>query len=375
MSKLLQRLQADGPKRMLALDGGGIRGAITLGFLEEIEHILRERHNNPNLRLCDYFDLIGGTSTGAIIAAGLAIGMTATEIKELYLKLGDKIFGEKRGLFKRLSAKFKIAALEKELEKIFGDIRLGGEEIKTGLCIVTKRADTGSTWPLINHPNAKYYNDNKDILLRRAVRASTAAPTYFKPEAIDVGGGQVGAFVDGGVSMHNNPSFQLFLTATLRGFPFHWEMGDDKLLLTSVGTGFWKNKQTVEEVTDNKLWDWAADVISMLMKDASQMNEIIMQFLSTSPTARMIDTEIEDLKDDLIHRSAALRYLRYNAPIEKEYLAEIGFGDIDHTKLFEMSDASNCETLCKIGEKSAKRYVDGSHFSAEFDLKPSTVVG
>ena len=61
------------PKRILSLDGGGIRGVITLQFLEKIETILRKRHgDNPDFRLCHYFDLIGGTSTGAIIAAGLA---------------------------------------------------------------------------------------------------------------------------------------------------------------------------------------------------------------------------------------------------------------------------------------------------------------
>ena len=64
---LLQRLRAPGPKRILALDGGGIRGALTLGYLKRIEAILRTRHNRPDLRLCDYFDLVGGTSTGAIM--------------------------------------------------------------------------------------------------------------------------------------------------------------------------------------------------------------------------------------------------------------------------------------------------------------------
>ena len=85
-------MEKNRPKRILALDGGGIRGALTLGFLERI---VREKEGNPNLLLCDYFDLIGGTSTGAIIAAGLSIGKTAGEIKSLYLSIGDKIFGQK----------------------------------------------------------------------------------------------------------------------------------------------------------------------------------------------------------------------------------------------------------------------------------------
>jgi len=70
-----ERVKASGPKRLLALDGGGIRGVLTLEFLERIEQILKARSQKPEeFRLCDYFDLIGGTSTGSIIAAMLAYG-------------------------------------------------------------------------------------------------------------------------------------------------------------------------------------------------------------------------------------------------------------------------------------------------------------
>src|SRR5688500_4559984 len=89
---LLDRLTAAGPKRILALDGGGIRGALTLGYLEKLEDILRARHNNSKLLLSDYFDLIGGTSTGAIIAAALATGKEVSDIKALYSRLGEGVF-------------------------------------------------------------------------------------------------------------------------------------------------------------------------------------------------------------------------------------------------------------------------------------------
>jgi patatin-like phospholipase/acyl hydrolase len=65
-------MEINQPKRILSLDGGGIRGALTLGFLESLESIIREKENNKDLLLYDYFDLIGGASTGAIIAAGLS---------------------------------------------------------------------------------------------------------------------------------------------------------------------------------------------------------------------------------------------------------------------------------------------------------------
>lgn len=360
----------NGPKRILALDGGGIRGAITIGYLEKIEHMLRQRYGRNDMMLCDYFDLIGGTSTGSIIASALAIGMDAREIKNQYLKLGESIFGEKRGLIGRLSAKFEITALERELKNIFGDITFQDDRIRTGLCIVTKRADTGSTWPLINHPGGKYFKYNKDILLREAIRASTAAPTYFEPEYMKIDqDGQKGAFVDGGVSMHNNPALQLFMTATLKGFPFHWKTGDDQILLVSIGTGFWEFERNLEAFKKNKLWHWAGDVISMLMDDASSLNQMILQYLSESKTAVSIDSEVGNLEGDLIHGKAAMTYLRYDAHLVNERLREIGVEDVDAESLYEMSDAKNCPILTRIGEKSARLEVQTDHFPKVFDLK------
>jgi uncharacterized protein len=80
------------PKRMLALDGGGVRGILTLQYLARLEATLRRRHGRPTLVLSDYFDLIGGTSTGAIIAGALALGMPVDKIQALYRKLATLIF-------------------------------------------------------------------------------------------------------------------------------------------------------------------------------------------------------------------------------------------------------------------------------------------
>ena len=247
MATLLDRFNSPGPKKVLSLDGGGIRGALTLGYLKKIETLLREKQNNPNLVLSDYFDLIGGTSTGSIIAAALAIGMEVDTITNKYMTLGGKIFGKKLDWWKPwetwsyLKANYDHQALEDSLKDFFGEINLGSDQIKTGLCIVAKRADTNSVWPLINHPDGKYYatdkGANKNIPLWQAVRASSAAPTYFAPQMIDVGNGERAAFVDGGVSMANNPALTLLMVATLNGFPFHWKMGEDQLTIVSVGTG------------------------------------------------------------------------------------------------------------------------------------------
>ncbi len=368
---------ANGPKRILSLDGGGIRGALTLGYLKKIETILREKENDPNLLLCDYFDLIGGTSTGSIIAASLAIGKSVDEIVTLYMDLGGKIFGKKHDWWnpfetrKFLKASYDYTALENSLKDAFGDIKLGGDEIKTGLCVVAKRADTNSVWPLINHPKGKYYDSdmgkNKNIFLWQAVRASSAAPTYFVPQMIDVGDGQRAAFVDGGVSMANNPALTLLMVATLGGFPFHWPMGEDNLSIVSVGTGYSIFLKKTGEIEDAWLGTWAASVPDMLMQDASWQNQIVLQWLSNSPTAHTIDGEIGDLKGDNIGGKQHFKYLRYNFPITRKSLNDLklerSFEDKDVAGIIEMSNAGNREILYKIGAAAAATEIDKNHFN------------
>jgi patatin-like phospholipase/acyl hydrolase len=83
------RYQEDRPHRMLSLDGGGIRGLITLGILERIEKLLQEKTGR---KLEEYFDYIAGTSTGAIIAAGLSRGLTTADLIKFYTSSGKQMF-------------------------------------------------------------------------------------------------------------------------------------------------------------------------------------------------------------------------------------------------------------------------------------------
>src|SRR4051794_35525933 len=89
-----EHFRSDGrPKRILALDGGGLRGILSLGILEKVEALLRERHGGGDgFRLCHYFDLIAGTSTGAIIAAALAQGWGVGKLTDKYFSLGKRVF-------------------------------------------------------------------------------------------------------------------------------------------------------------------------------------------------------------------------------------------------------------------------------------------
>ena len=226
-----QHLDKDiGPKRILSLDGGGLRGMMSLQVLHRLESMLKERFSDEGLRLADYFDLIAGTSTGAIIAAGLSLGMSVEEIEGHYRQLGNKVFMRsfwRRGL---LQDSYDASAVAAALRDVYGTGLLNREDFKTGLLVVTKRLDTGSTWALTNNPDAKYFAPNPacpsiipngEYPLWQVVRASTAAPTFFAPEKISIhssGSPEYedveGFFVDGGCSPHNNPSLQACLLYT-----------------------------------------------------------------------------------------------------------------------------------------------------------------
>jgi len=380
---LKKRLQSKGPKRILALDGGGIRGALTLGFLGELESLLADRHDKAGLikkedfRLHHYFDLVGGTSTGAIIAALIAVGgYSITEIKTLYKELGEQIFSDRNGLnlFGKqiyFNGKYNSQPLKEQLNKIFKETRLGDNSNKTGLCVVAKRLDTCSTWPVTNNPAAMFFSQNR-FYIKDIVRASTAAPSYFDPEIIDVGFGEEGVFVDGGMSMMNNPSLQLFLTATLKGFKLQWETGEDKLFIVSVGTGR-RNKKLIGAKWKNpNLIDIAKCAPDQFMSDASEMIEMMMHYIgkATGPL-RKIDMEIGDLSEDAIHGGKAFSYLRYNVDIVKNELNNIGItglSDMEITNLMEMDLAENVDLLIEIGEKAGKEYVKKEHLPDSFDL-------
>lgn len=352
----------NGRKRILSLDGGGIRGAFTCGLLKRLETLIQKKH--PGYLLCDYFDLIGGTSTGAIIAAGLAKGMTVDEITAAYIDLGGKIFGKKKDWWNPLEtwsflkAQYDYSVLEENLKKVFGDMKLGSKKLKTGLCLVTKRADTNSTWPFINHPDGKYFPKNKHIPIWQIVRASSAAPTYFAPQLIDVGRGEQAAFIDGGVSMANNPALTLLMVATLKGFPFKWPLNENKISLVSLGTGYGVYKKQTGTIKKAWIKTWAQNVPNMLMQDASWQNQIILQWLSKSPTSVTIDREMGNLKTDLIGGNPHINYLRYDFPFTENDLNGLNLGiEVSQKKvenLLEMSNAHNRKLLLKIGTQASK---------------------
>src|ERR1700733_15065934 len=100
-----RHLFGPGPKRLLALDGGGVRGALTVAFLERMENLL-SKHHGKEIRLGEYFEFVGGPSTGAIIAGALALGSRTSQVKDFYLRLAPFAFKGSRWRIPVIQAKF-----------------------------------------------------------------------------------------------------------------------------------------------------------------------------------------------------------------------------------------------------------------------------
>src|SRR6516164_11821987 len=148
--------RAGRPQKLLAIDGGGIRGVLALEVLQKIEDLLKSRSGRADFRLADYFDYIAGTSTGGIISAGLSSGMSVREILDFYQEAGAQMF-VKANLLRRLRYKFEDEPLAAQLQAVFeAGTTLGSEKLRTLLLLVMRNATTDSPWPISNNPYAKY---------------------------------------------------------------------------------------------------------------------------------------------------------------------------------------------------------------------------
>ena len=363
------------PMRLLSIDGGGLKGLIPAESLIAIETQL-DALTGQSLPLSDRFDLIGGTSTGAILAAGLALGLKAAALRDFYLKFGKQIF-HKVFLPGRFWHSYPASPLEQQLKDVFGeDTTLGSAKLRTNILIVSKNVTLGTTWFFTNNPKGKYFANNRGLPLWQIVRASSAAPTYLPPQTIavpdDAGQPQDYEFIDGGVSSYNNPSMQVFLEATDPRYQFGWPTGASKLLLMSLGTGF--NAITVPpgKASGYNLLDWARYAIKELMDDANLQQNVLMHLIGQPPAgkaaaptaeanaARATGVPADDALDFIspgAGASRALTYQRITISLTRERLDGLNLGDIDPAKVGEMDAADQIGNFQRIGQAVANEQV------------------
>ena len=363
-----------GPRKLLALDGGGIRGTITLEILAKLESSLQEKLGaGPNFVLADYFDYMAGTSTGAIIATCLSLGMRVADVRQFYLDSGPAMF-DKASLLKRFRTKYNDEQLAEKLREVIGqrsgepEAKLGTQALKTYLLLILRNATTDSPWPLSNNPRAKYNalsraDCNLHLPLWQLVRASTAAPTYFPPEVVKLDQKDY-VFVDGGVTMYNNPAFQLFLMATLKPYALEWPTGEKEMLLVSIGTGAAAAANAELAPNEMNLLYNASSIPSALMFAASNEQDLLCRVFGRCLHGGEIDREVLDLKGDIGPGSLPgklFTYLRYNADLSRAGLDGLGLQSIKPENVQQMDSVQYIAQLQQVGQAVA-RDVDMAHF-------------
>ena len=254
------RLAPRPPFRILALDGGGLRGIFTASFLATLE----DRREG---RLADYFDLIVGTSTGGIIGLAIAFGIPARRVLSLYLQEGPRIFGRGRTLGMLLRPKYHNTRLTRSLRDIFGERAIN--DALTPVCI--------PSYELTNSYPRIWKDEHADDLVWwgdqpawKIALATSAAPLYLPGIQIIAGD----SHVDGGL-FANNPTL-VGLTEAVQSFgqPL------DRIRVLSVGAGERAERIPYERSRRMGLWHWKTAIYDhMLIAQARIAHEVAQRLL------------------------------------------------------------------------------------------------
>ncbi|MFO8050993.1 MAG: CBASS cGAMP-activated phospholipase [Thermoplasmatota archaeon] len=282
---------------VLSIDGGGIRGIIPCMVLEVIEE-------TTGKRIADLFDLIGGTSTGGLIALGLTKpdekgepDLSARDLLELYRDHGERIFH--RSVWRRVESawsllddKYDKKGIESVLDEYFGDTRL--KESLVPVIIPSYEIESRSVW-FFRSEKAKYSGDY-DFPMKVVARAASAAPTYFEPEKVrehkDL---DYWALIDGGLYA-NNPGMCTYVEARSM-FP------KKDILMVSLGTGELTRRIPYKEAKSWGLAQWAHPMINVMFDGQSdtvdyQLKELL-QLPGKSRGYFRFQTRLDSGKDDL----------------------------------------------------------------------------
>lgn len=291
-------------RRILSMDGGGIRGLVTCRWLAGVEDALQDAGKPGLLR---NFDLLAGSSTGAIIACGLAIGLQPADMAALYREHAQAIFpGMARRLWSRAgrllvqgpsAPKYDGKGLEKVLRKVFGTTTLG--QAKRPLMLTSY--DTISRKPVIFK---SFKAAHRDLPMWECCRASAAAPTYFPAHAMTVEG-RKRALIDGGV-VANNP------TACAIAEALRKDARADKprdLVVLSVGSGEHTRSIDLQSAREWGALEWAVPIIDVLFDGNGESVDYIARHLVGDAYFRLqveLETGMDDLDDVSATNIAAL---------------------------------------------------------------------
>ncbi|WP_071515822.1 patatin-like phospholipase family protein [Geitlerinema sp. PCC 9228] len=341
--------------RILAIDGGGIRGIIPGQILITLERKIQERTGNPDAKIADYFDFFAGTSTGGILSCILTCPQedngqmrprfSAQDAVDLYLEKGGEIFSvdlwqKLRSYGGLLDEKFSAKALEKNLQAYFQDLQLS--QLLRPCLITSYDIERGKPHFFKQH-EAKRFRGS-DFLVREVARSTSAAPTYFEV-AQNYSLSEVSyALIDGGVFV-NNPTLSAYAEVrssfqkTATGYVLKKENQNGDLVtakdmvILSLGTGKIHHTYEYEQAKDWGLAEWVKPLIDIMMAGVSetvdyQVEQIFQtienpkQYLRVNP--EITDEEMHAMDNATPENLTALKELAtYTAECHREELDNV----------------------------------------------------
>lgn len=341
---------------ILALDGGGMRGILTIQLLKKLEEV-------AGIPCYELFDMVAGTSTGGIIAGLIVKGKTAAEIEMLYEKLITEVF-HRRPIGNRFlnPPQYSKKKYRELLKKLIGN-KLTLEEackINDMDLMITSRdmsAAEETFFTCFKQEDDSYYGTYKDVLLRAVMESTMSAPTYFHP---------LERFVDGGVTTHNNPSLGAFIEAVSYSTPRNKTGKRDpsaysipKISVYSFGTGatqrFIKPTKTLNpKGNDIKFWlDW---LINETSEDASNVQENTFRSL-------MEQRSVVYKRFQISLDPPALKKLPNSDALDKKVYGSKWLWDLDESNLgnIDMADMTHFKLMQVIGQQMAAYIMDSGN--------------
>jgi len=272
-----------------------------------------------------------------------------------------------------LRAKFDKRRTFEALDRLLGDRSLGSLDLVTGLCLVMKRLDNGQVWLVVNNPRLEQWDTPDDFSyvgqrhfqLARLVRATSAMPSYFDPEVIALGKTQEGIFVDGGLSMHNNPSLALFMMAASSNGGLSWPTGPDRMKIVSVGAGSYRTKFASSEL--GGLFATLKRSLSSLQSMAEDMHWFVLEQMQALGTSRTLwaGNTINGLEVFPQLGDPQFQFVRYDLRLDQRWLAEhvgIKLTEKEVTRLHQPIDSEVVRDMYEIARTAAERQVKLDHF-------------
>lgn len=271
---------------ILSIDGGGIRGLIPAKVLAELERELKLK--NPNKQLYEYFDLICGTSTGAILAIAIALGVPASELVKFYKEHAQLIFPQwylkvlPRKSRAIITSIYSNKNLRKKLKEIYTEANGGNtpiiNDLKTKVCIPVFNGGDGQINVIKTKHREDYFRDYR-LPAHEVALSSSSAPIYFPPHTFtfsnEFGEGVNVNMIDGGI-FANNPSLIGIFEATEK---LNLDFANIRLL--SLGTG--KGKHIIKSGWKPKdIWYWLFPkprLLDIIFDSQAQMTEQYILFL------------------------------------------------------------------------------------------------